>query len=215
MNNTNDENKINRKTNFPLLIFDILLLPIHLLRIIIIYYWGSKYNLKGFQFLDVIMHSDNPYFNQEDCRVINTIGKDYRVVLRDDSRIFPMDIKNYLNIEKNNKDIIVGTIKSNRHKGNSSSMWDISTEDISNKKRKYETDTIFTDDTQSMDLTTDSDSDSDSDNDGSIDSEISNDEIKNKDIKGVNLFDNDVNIKVKKKDILHSLRSELDSVFGH
>lgn len=79
--------------NIPLLIFDLILLPILLIRLILIYIWGSKYNLKGFQFLDVIMHADSPYFNQEDCRMINTIGKDYRIVIRDDSRIFPMDIR--------------------------------------------------------------------------------------------------------------------------
>ena len=54
-----------RSPNFPLLIFDLFLLPIHMLRMILIYFWGSKYNLKGFQFLDVIMHSNNPYFNNE------------------------------------------------------------------------------------------------------------------------------------------------------
>ena len=87
------KNVTNLKPNIPLLIFDILLLPIHLVRLLFIYFWGSKYGLRGFQFLDVIMHADNPYFNQEDCSTVNTIGTDYRVVVRDDSRIFPIDIK--------------------------------------------------------------------------------------------------------------------------
>ena len=85
--------------NIPLLIFDLILLPIIIIRMILIYFWGSKYNLKGFQFLDVIMHADNPYFNQEDCRLIDTIGKDYRIVIRDDSRIFPLDIVNHVSVE--------------------------------------------------------------------------------------------------------------------
>lgn len=86
--------------NICLIIFDILLLPIHIFRMILIYFFGSKYNLKGFQFLDVIMHADKPYFNQEDCKMINTIGTDYRIVIRDDSRIFPADLNNYLELKQ-------------------------------------------------------------------------------------------------------------------
>ena len=84
-----------RDTNYLLLVFDILLMPIHIMRLIIIYIYGSKYNLKGFQFLDVIMHADKPYFNQDNCSSINTIGKDYRVSVRDDCRIFPIDVQKY------------------------------------------------------------------------------------------------------------------------
>jgi len=87
--------------NICLIIFDILLLPIHVFRMILIYFFGSKYNLKGFQFLDVIMHADKPYFNQEDCKMINTIETDYRIVIRDDSRIFPADLNNYLELKQN------------------------------------------------------------------------------------------------------------------
>lgn len=89
------------KPNFFLFIFDVLLLPIHLVRMILIYFWGSKYNLRGFSFLDVIMHANNPYFNQDDCRIIDTIGKDYRIVIRDDSRIFPIDILNHIHVIDN------------------------------------------------------------------------------------------------------------------
>lgn len=88
-----------KKMNVPLLIFDILLIPISLIRIVLIYFWGSKYNLTGCQFLDVIMHADKPFFNRDNSRV-NTIGTDYRIVIRDDSRIFPMDIKSFLNVNK-------------------------------------------------------------------------------------------------------------------
>ena len=95
MTEYNVEKKENNISNIALFLFDVLLLPVHLIRLILIYMWGSKYNLKGFQFLDVIMHADNPYFNQEDCRMVNTMSKDYRIVIRDDSRIFPMDINNY------------------------------------------------------------------------------------------------------------------------
>lgn len=89
-----------QSANIPLLLFDMILLPIIIIRMVLIYFWGSKYNLKGFQFLDVIMHADNPYFNQEDCRLIDTIGKDYRVVIRDDSRLFPLDLVSYVRVER-------------------------------------------------------------------------------------------------------------------
>jgi hypothetical protein len=80
--------------NIPLLIFDIISLPITMIRVILIYIWGSKYEIQGFRFLDVIMHANNPYFNQEDCRIVNTIGDDFRIVIRDDSRLYPYDINN-------------------------------------------------------------------------------------------------------------------------
>jgi hypothetical protein len=92
---------------------------------IIIYFCGSKYNLMGFRFLDVIMHADNPYFNQEDCRMINTIKTDYRVVIRDDSRIFPMDIHKYIEIKNKNieGDITIGNTVYEKSK------WDIASDD--------------------------------------------------------------------------------------
>jgi hypothetical protein len=100
---SNIKNNIELKPNIFLVLFDIIILPIHIIRLIIIYFFGSKYNLKGFKFLDVIMHSDNPYFNQEDCRLIDTIGKDYRVAIREDSRIFPMDINTYFRTDEKKK----------------------------------------------------------------------------------------------------------------
>lgn len=82
--------------NIPLLVFDTLFLPITLMRAIIIYFMGSKYNIIGFKFLDVLMHADNPFFNQESEITIDTIDKDLRLIIRDDSRIYPKDISMYL-----------------------------------------------------------------------------------------------------------------------
>ncbi len=146
--NRSDIASKNKYSNLPLLIIDLILLPIHIVRMILIYFWGSKYNLKGFTFLDVIMHADNPYFNQDDCRMIDTIGKDYRIVIRDDSRIFPLDICS--KCEKSHEQVITGftnpiiTNSSNNQKINGNSMfnkieviesktlnndiWDLSTE---------------------------------------------------------------------------------------
>jgi hypothetical protein len=87
------------KPNIALLLFDILLIPIQIIRLILIYIWGSKYNIPGFQFLDVIMHADSPYFNKEDCSAIDTLKGDYRVVIREDSRLFATDINNILSIK--------------------------------------------------------------------------------------------------------------------
>ena len=84
------------KPNIVLLIFDIVILPIQIIRMILIYMWGSKYNIPGFQFLDVIMHADSPYFNQEDCSAIDTLKGDYRIVIREDSRLFSTDFKNLI-----------------------------------------------------------------------------------------------------------------------
>ena len=55
--------------NIVLLLFDLLVLPISVIRLVIIYYFGSKYNLEGFKFLDVINHSDKPYFNKDDQNI--------------------------------------------------------------------------------------------------------------------------------------------------
>lgn len=97
---SSDQESIANTINIPLLLFDLLCLPIHIFRLVIIYIFGSKYNLKGFRFLDVIMHADKPYFNQEYDNVINTIGTDYRVIIRDDSRIFPTDLNKYFDLKK-------------------------------------------------------------------------------------------------------------------
>jgi hypothetical protein len=82
-------------SNLPLFVFDIILLPITLIRALLIYLFGSRYAVRGFRFLDVVMHADRPYFNQDGESTpnsIQTIGEDYRVVIRDDSRLYPIDI---------------------------------------------------------------------------------------------------------------------------
>ena len=82
--------------NYLLFIFDILCLPITLMRLLLIYYNGSKYNIKGLQFLDVMLHSNDPYFNINNNLIINTLSNDLRVCVRDDSRLYPKDIKCFL-----------------------------------------------------------------------------------------------------------------------
>lgn len=182
MDNTN-----NKTVNIPLLIFDILLLPIHIIRTIIIYFCGSKYNLRGFQFLDVIMHADNPYFNQEDCRMVNTLNTDYRMVIRDDSRIFPMDIERYIDINKKtlNEDIIIGNTVYNKE-----TKWDIASDECNTKRVKL----IESDDSNDMKHKGD---------------------IEGVNYFGDN-GTNDINDKEKQEnhdDILDSIRDELNNIF--
>ena len=50
--------------NIGLIIFDVLVLPITFIRLCLIYLYGSRYNINGFEFLDVMTHAKNPYFNQ-------------------------------------------------------------------------------------------------------------------------------------------------------
>lgn len=65
--------------NIPLLILDFLvLLPVTILRLVIIYLYGSKYNI---ELLDVIMHADGKYFNGK-SKSINTIKKDMGNVIK-------------------------------------------------------------------------------------------------------------------------------------
>lgn len=100
-------------TNIPLLIFDLILLPLTLLRCLLIYLYGSKYGIKGLRFLDVIMHANNPYFNQDNDLTIDTEENDIRVVIRDDTRIYPQDIKTAVEESKENKDIIMTILNKN------------------------------------------------------------------------------------------------------
>lgn len=71
--------------NKTLFFFDfILFLPITLIRLLIIYFHGSRYNLEGFKFLDVMTHAENLYFNQQKELTIDTLNHDVKIVINDD-----------------------------------------------------------------------------------------------------------------------------------
>lgn len=72
-----------------LFIFDwIILLPITLLRLLLIYFNGAKYNISYLKFLDVMMHADNKYFNQQnDEPSIDTLTDDVRKVIKYTSQL--------------------------------------------------------------------------------------------------------------------------------
>lgn len=91
MSSSKPLNKLQNKKymeNILLFIFDfILILPITLIRLVLIYLFGSKYNLPSFGFFDVMMHANNKYFNQEDIDPsIDTLYDDIRVRINYDSR---------------------------------------------------------------------------------------------------------------------------------
>lgn len=105
--------------NIPLLIFDTLCLPVTVIRLILIYFAGSRYNIKGFTFLDVMQHAQNPYFNQQNdtfgndsLGTVDVIDDDYRVVIRDDSRIYPLELND---ITSNVVDNVSNVIKTNMY----------------------------------------------------------------------------------------------------
>jgi hypothetical protein len=99
----------NKIQNLPLFIFDILMLPITLVRLGLIYYGGSRYNFEGYRVLDIMNHANKPFFNQDNSDD-ETNNLDYRIVIRDDSRLFPQDIKKYINIDKTSKVYVGNTI---------------------------------------------------------------------------------------------------------
>jgi hypothetical protein len=74
--------------NILLFTFDLLLLPITLVRLILIYLYGSRYNIKNLGFMDVMMHAENKFFNQqEEYQTIDTINTDIRMKINQDSTI--------------------------------------------------------------------------------------------------------------------------------
>lgn len=70
-----------------LLLFDIICLPITLLRLLIIYMNGAKYNVPNASFLDVMMHATNPYFNMEGEMTVDVLNNDIRCVIYDNSKL--------------------------------------------------------------------------------------------------------------------------------
>lgn len=75
--------------NLLLFIFDfIITLPITLIRLILIYLYSSKYNIESLGFLDIMMHADKRFFNQEDpYPTLDTLKDDIRVKVNYDSRL--------------------------------------------------------------------------------------------------------------------------------
>src|SRR5579863_6537595 len=74
--------------NIPLLIFDSICLPITLIRLFLIYLFGSRYNVASLQFLDVMNHANNKYFNQgQGGLTTDVVTTDVRVSINRGSKV--------------------------------------------------------------------------------------------------------------------------------
>lgn len=79
------------------------MLPVIVLRSSIIYFTGSRYNLPGFEFLDVIQHAKNKYFNQTGEFVVDSENDDLRMKVREESLIY-RNIKDNIIYEDNDSE---------------------------------------------------------------------------------------------------------------
>lgn len=62
--------------NLPLFILDfVVLLPITILRLVIIYLYGSRYNIPNLRILDIFQHSESKYFND---KRVGTMSDDFK-----------------------------------------------------------------------------------------------------------------------------------------
>jgi hypothetical protein len=132
------------ETNIPLLIFDLFILPITLLRLGLIYFFGSRYNIVGFKFLDVMLHASNKYFNKDNNNIIDTINDDFRLVLNNDSKISTIvDFKNNISNQEKNimktqipikiNDVIETNDIISGNNNESDNNWELSNDELLNK----------------------------------------------------------------------------------
>lgn len=177
----------------PLIILDVLLLPFILLRLTVIYFYGSRYNIEGFKFLDVMMHAENKYFNQElDADpTVDIEENDVRKVIKYDSHLYNVD-NNLNNLVLENKNIILNkslkheNIKQTKKSNNNNEMYVQDTKYLINnvtqeKESKISDDSSDSDSSENSENSKNSDTDDenmDSDNE-SYDSELKSNEIKN------------------------------------
>jgi hypothetical protein len=85
-----------------LFIFDLLVLPVTIIRSILIYFGGSRYGINKFDFLDVMLHAENKYFNQQEDNIsIDTINTDIRTIINSSSYLSNDELINYPSLHKN------------------------------------------------------------------------------------------------------------------
>lgn len=71
-----------------LFLFDLLVLPVTLIRILLIYLYGSRYGIANMDFLDILMHAKNKYFNQqEDDISIDVVSANVKISINECSRL--------------------------------------------------------------------------------------------------------------------------------
>lgn len=74
--------------NIPLILFDLIFLPFTLIRLILIYFFGSKYDIQNMEFLDIMLHANNPYFNQESGNTIDVLYEDVRATIKRETKLY-------------------------------------------------------------------------------------------------------------------------------
>jgi hypothetical protein len=94
-----------------LVFFDLLMLPVTVMRMIIIYFFGSRYNINGFEFLDIMNHSEKRFFNQEDDNPkVDLINKDLRECIYESSKLYIESLDPQV-IQTNNSDQSIPNIR--------------------------------------------------------------------------------------------------------
>lgn len=95
--------------NLILFILDFtIFLPITLIRLILIYFYGAKYSIEGFEFMDVLVHAENKYFNQtEDEFKVDTVSKDIRYAIYDSSKLTEKNIKEIEKIDEDTEEELI------------------------------------------------------------------------------------------------------------
>ena len=88
--------------NISLLIFDIICFPITLVRLFLIYFYGSCYNVPSLQFLDVMLHANRKYFNQGQEITIDTTSTDVRQSINRASRVDAELLNEHIKTSLNN-----------------------------------------------------------------------------------------------------------------
>ena len=102
--------------NIPLLIFDLLCLPISIIRLFLIYFFGSRYNVPSLQFLDVMNHATERFFNQGQQDItIDTVPTDVRISINKSSRINTELLNEYAKFSVNKNNTIFGKYKNGDH----------------------------------------------------------------------------------------------------
>jgi len=85
-------------SNIPLFVLDIILLPFTLLRVVFIYMLGSRYGINRLDFLDVMMHAKNKYFNRCNESTLDIDDIDIKVSIRDGCNAIAKDT--YMHLDK-------------------------------------------------------------------------------------------------------------------
>jgi hypothetical protein len=153
------------------------------------------------------MHANKPYFNQDDCSIVNTIDDDYRIIIRDDSRIFPADLTKYFEINR-----LILTKPSTISKINH----EITKSSVLFKNHEKNTHIEHSDKTELISESDDEASDDEASDDEASDDPL-NDELSNKELIEDDEKQTDTSSRISKKThhILDSIRDELNSALDN